>query len=275
MALNTSSSSYSARVTPASPRPGTRASRADGAPTRSDAVSSAPARRHTPQSTPQHAQYDDALRRGILDEATARLREAPPEKLGLRPLAASQGTSTTAIYTMFGGKAGLLAAVAQEADQQLATALREALRHDSVESDMRSLCRAYRRWALENEGLYGLVVGEPAQSPRVPAADGAQWREPLLEIVDALVDEGVFRSSDVIETATSIWASLHGVVSLELSVWRDSPSAEQYFETQLAAILRSWAAGSAGGSVSGTAGRSGVAGLIGLGAATGTDGAAR
>lgn len=217
------SSSYPARVTPtSSPAPSSRAQ-----PT---------------HAQPTHAHYDEALRQGILEEATARLRDAPPEKLGLRPLAASQGTSTTAIYTMFGGKAGLLAAVARDADRQLAAALREAMRHDSLEGDMRSLCREYRRWALENEGLYGLVVEEPAGSPRVPAADGPLWREPLLEIVDALVDEGVFRSSDVHETTTAIWASLHGVVSLELSVWRGSASAEQYFETQLAAILRSWSA---------------------------------
>ncbi|MFN3601872.1 MAG: TetR/AcrR family transcriptional regulator [Dietzia sp.] len=206
---------------------------------------------------PPHAQYDEALRRGILEEATRRLRGAAPEKLGLRPLAASQGTSTTAIYTMFGGKSGLLAAVAHEADRRLAEALRESLRHDSVETDMRSLCRAYRRWALDNEGLYGLVVGEPVRSPRVDADHrdphwrDPQWREPLLEIVDALVDEGVFRAADVHETATAIWASLHGVVSLELSVWRESPSAEQYFETQLAAILRSWAAGGARGATAG------------------------
>ena len=247
------SSSYPAGVTPTSSRAATRAS--------------------TPAATraPQHAQYDEALRRGILDEATRRLRDAAPETLGLRPLAASQGTSTTAIYTMFGGKAGLLAAVAHEADQQLAAALRESLRHDSVESDMRSLCRAYRRWALENQGLYGLVVGEPVRSPRAGVAGGgdgtvdALWREPLLEVVDAAVDEGVFRSADVHETATTIWASLHGVVSLELSVWRSSPSAEQYFETQLAAILRSWAAGGAGSSA-------GLGEYIG---ATGTDGVAR
>ena len=206
-----------------------------------------------PAST--HAQYDAALRRGILDEAMHRLRDGGPESLGLRPLASSQGTSTTAIYTMFGGKAGLLAAVAHEADRQLAEELRGSLRHDSVEGDMRSLCRAYRHWALENQGLYGLVVGEPVRSPRPGVGGGAgdagaaadqQWREPLLEVVDALVDEGVFRTADVHETATAILASLHGVVSLELSVWRDSPSAEQHFETQLAAILRSWAAGGAG-----------------------------
>ncbi len=203
---------------------------------------------------PTHAQYDVALRQGILDEALRRLRDGGPENLGLRPLASSQGTSTTAIYTMFGGKAGLLAAVAHEADRQLAAELRDSLRHDSVVGDMRSLCRAYRLWALDNKGLYGLVVGEPVRSPRedVPGRrgdddnTGQQWREPLLEVVDALVDEGVFRTADVHETATAIWASLHGVVSLELSVWRESPSAEQYFETQLAAILRSWTTGAGG-----------------------------
>lgn len=226
-------------------------------------VTPSPARADSGAST--HAQYDDELRQGILDEATRRLQDAAPEQLGLRPLAASQGTSTTAIYTMFGGKAGLLGAVALEADRRLTGALRDALRYDSVESDMRSLCRAYRRWALDNQGLYGLVVGEPARSPHArvreplfdgPLMHGPLWREPLLEIVDALVDEGIFRSADVHEAATAIWASLHGVVSLELSVWRDSPSAEQYFETQLAAILRSWAVGGpAAGSATGTTGR--------------------
>lgn len=218
--------------------------------------------RATDRSAPGHAQYDDTLRQGILDEALRRLRDGGPENLGLRPLASSQGTSTTAIYTMFGGKAGLLAAVAHEADRQLAEELRGSLRHDSVESDMRSLCRAYRYWALDNHGLYGLVVGEPVRSPRPGvAARGAEggplWLEPLLEVVDALVDEGVFRAADVHEIATAIWASLHGVVSLELSVWRSSPSAEQYFETQLAAILRSWASGAG---ADGARGRASVAG---------------
>lgn len=190
------------------------------------------------------AQYDEALRLGIVEEAMRRLRDGTPEQLGLRPLAASQGTSTTAVYTMFGGKSGLLAAVANKADRSLTEALRWSMCHDSVLSDMRSLCREYRRWALDNQGLYGLVVGERTYSPRV-ASDlgGPQWREPLLEIVDALVDEGIFWAADVHETANAIWASLHGVVSLELSVWRDSPSAEQYFETQLAAVLRSWTQG--------------------------------
>ena len=164
--------------------------------------------------SPGHVQYDESLRQGILTEAVRRLRNAAPDDLGLRPLAASQGTSTTAIYTMFGGKAGLLAQVAVEADVELAAVLTEALGHNSLVGDIRSLCRAYRRWALDNRGLYGLVI-----------------------------DEGVFRAADVHAAATAIWASLHGVVSLESSVWRESASAEQYFETQLAAILRSWTAG--------------------------------
>jgi len=183
---------------------------------------------------PGHAQYDESLRQGILTEAVRRLRNAAPDDLGLRPLAASQGTSTTAIYTMFGGKAGLLAQVAVEADVELAAVLTEALGHNSLVGDIRSLCRAYRRWALDNRGLYGLVMSE-LEEPR--------WREPLLQVVDALIDEGVFRAADVHAAATAIWASLHGVVSLESSVWRESASAEQYFETQLAAILRSWTAG--------------------------------
>src|SRR5699024_12801953 len=93
----------------------------------------------------------------------------------------------------------------------------------------------------------------PTHRPEVAAA-GPQWRRPLLELVDALVDEGLFRDADVHEISTSIWASLHGVVSLEIGVWREAPSAEQYFETQVAATLRSWTAGGSAAATGAAAG---------------------
>lgn len=173
--------------------------------------------------------YDDVLRRGILDEATERMRTAGPEGLSLRSLAASQGTSTTAVYTMFGGKNGLLSAVAAEADADLAAAQRGVLGGRGPLDDLRALARAYRHWALANPGLYDLVIHER----RTP-------HDALLEVVDALVDEGIFRHSPVVEVASSVWASLHGVIALEIAAWPVAPSAETYFEMQLTAVLRSW-----------------------------------
>lgn len=157
------------------------------------------------------------------------MRDEGPEGLSLRSLASSQGTSTTAIYTMFGGKAGLLATVAAEADADLASAQREALGARGPLEDLRAIARAYRLWAIQNPGLYGLVIGG-RHTPH----------DVLLEVVDALIDEHVFRDAAVQDVASSVWASVHGVVALELAAWESAPSAETYFELQLSAILRSW-----------------------------------
>lgn len=169
------------------------------------------------------------------------MRTAGPEALSLRSLASSQGTSTTAIYTMFGGKAGLLATVAAEVDHDLAAAQREALGARGPLEDLRSIARAYRHWALDNSGLYGLIIAERSAPFTV-----------LLEVVDALIDEQVFRDSDVQDVAASIWASIHGVIALELTAWAGATSAETYFEMQLSAIIRSWLRTTRSGEVAGT-----------------------
>jgi len=173
--------------------------------------------------------YDDALRRGILDEAAERMRNSGPEGLSLRSLASSQGTSTTAVYTMFGGKNGLLSAVAREADADLAAAQRAVLGGRGPLEDLRALARAYRLWAVANPGLYDLVIRE-RHTPH----------DALLEVVDALIDEGIFRAEPVAEVASSVWASLHGVIALEIAAWPAAPSSETYFEMQVVAVLRAW-----------------------------------
>ena len=173
--------------------------------------------------------YDDALRRGILTEASERMRDAGPEGLSLRSLATSQGTSTTAVYTMFGGKNGLLAAVGAEADSELAAAQRQVLGGRGPLEDLRMLARAYRLWAVSNPGLYDLVIRE-RHTPH----------DALLEVVDALVDEGIFRNAPIVDVASSVWASLHGIVALEIAAWPGAPSSETYFEMQVTAVMRSW-----------------------------------
>lgn len=130
---------------------------------------------------------------------------------------------------MFGGKAGLVATVAAEVDADLASAQREALGAHGPLEDLRAIARAYRLWALDNPGLYGLIMSTRSEPFAV-----------LLEVVDALIDENVFRPAHVEDVAASIWAALHGVVALELTVWSEAAGAETYFETQLAALVRSW-----------------------------------
>jgi hypothetical protein len=55
--------------------------------------------------------HDEALGERLLDEAAARIAEHGLDGLSLRSVASAAGTTTAAIYTIFGGKPGLLAAM--------------------------------------------------------------------------------------------------------------------------------------------------------------------
>ncbi len=63
-----------------------------------------------------------AQRDALLDAASEMLVHGGPDAISLRKLAARIGTSTMAVYTAFGGKDGLIAALFTEAFNRLAAA---------------------------------------------------------------------------------------------------------------------------------------------------------
>ena len=71
--------------------------------------------------------YDEQLRAGLVRAAADRIAVSGAHGLSLRELAADQGTSTNAIYVMFGGKSQLVDAVLAQADAGFTHAQREAL----------------------------------------------------------------------------------------------------------------------------------------------------
>ena len=64
---------------------------------------------------PRPKLHDDALRIRLLDTAGAVLTAEGPDALSLRRLAAEAGTSNSVVYSLFGGKPGVLRALFVEA----------------------------------------------------------------------------------------------------------------------------------------------------------------
>ena len=78
---------------------------------------------------PRPKVHDAALRTRLLECAGATLPTGGLAALSLRTLAADVGTSTTAIYALFGGKPGLLQALHAEAIRRFAARLERTVRH--------------------------------------------------------------------------------------------------------------------------------------------------
>jgi AcrR family transcriptional regulator len=161
----------------------------------------------------------DELTRRLLDRAGDLLLQHGSEGLSLRKLAADVGTSTMSVYTRFGGKPQLLAAMHREGFDRLGRALTEVAPDGDPLAVLGEVGMAYRRAALASPSLYGLMFGPPPPGLEIAPADAAAAEStylPLVEAVRRCVDAGVLRG-DPEEVALHLWAVAHGMVSLELA----------------------------------------------------------
>ena len=156
----------------------------------------------------------------LVDEAARILVEDGPGGLSLRKLAAAAGVSTMPVYTLFGDKQGLLAAMHREGFRRLGEALAAVPVTDEPLTDVIALGLAYRAAALASPHLYALMFGRIAPgytpSPEDRAAADLTYR-PLVESVERCQAASLFTSGDPERIAMHLWAVAHGMVSLELN----------------------------------------------------------
>ena len=157
----------------------------------------------------------------LVDEAGRILAAEGVGALSLRRLATQSGTSTMAVYTLFGDKRGLLAAMHREGFARLGAALAAAVDpgHDALTA-LAELGAAYRAAALANPHLYNLMFGGavPGFTPDEAGQQAADATyTPLVAAVQRCLDDGAFAGAAAEDIARHLWAVSHGIVSLELN----------------------------------------------------------
>ncbi|WP_417233789.1 TetR-like C-terminal domain-containing protein [Arthrobacter sp.] len=187
--------------------------------------------------------HDAALRARLVSTATEQICERGPSALVLRDVAAAAGTSTSAIYSLFGGKAELLTAVIEEAFISFGDSQRRA-----ASGGLAALGRAYRQWALGHRALYGLMFGGAAAAgfDCRPAEDiAASSIGPLHTTVATLLGQAGSKEPAHL-VAAAIWGQVHGLVSLELAqvgVPGLEATWDATYETAIRGIVRLYGAG--------------------------------
>ncbi|MBT2533885.1 WHG domain-containing protein [Arthrobacter sp. ISL-48] len=183
--------------------------------------------------------HTDSVRQELLAAAADLVDREGPARVTLRDVATAAQTSTTAVYSLFGGKSQLLTAVVDDGfrsfrDSQVAAA----------PDGLRALGLAYRTWALEHQALYRLMFGGAlaAYADCRPSPDAAaDAMEPLLEAVAAAQSAGTLLVAPVESVATAIWGQVHGLVGLELAqVGSPDTDWEAVFASALDAVARGW-----------------------------------
>ncbi|AEG51390.1 regulatory protein TetR [Sphingobium chlorophenolicum L-1] len=163
------------------------------------------------------ATYRDETRSAILAAAARILSEEGPEALTVRRVAEVVNASTKMIYTCFSGKAGLLDALYIHSFDGLGREFGNC-RVEPVPIDrLKAMCRAYRAYAQAEPAFYNVMFGDLGRAYEAPLDSRRQaWStfQAIRETVAACLPEE--RRDESRQISQMLWATMHGVVSLEL-----------------------------------------------------------
>ncbi|MEV5103997.1 TetR/AcrR family transcriptional regulator [Streptomyces massasporeus] len=182
---------------------------------------------------------DEAVKERLVVCATEMLATRPRESVTVRAVAAAAETSTTAVYSLFGGKDGLIGAVRDRAVAGLFQDVSAVPTSEDPLADLYALAVAYRRWGQGHSHLYTVLFGGVQSFDPSGEVGGDDPIRPLLTAIDRAVKEPVL-AGEPTSIALSMWAAMHGVVTLELAGALDTATAEAAFRSTMHAVLRGW-----------------------------------
>ncbi|MFF0622480.1 TetR/AcrR family transcriptional regulator [Streptomyces sp. NPDC004296] len=183
---------------------------------------------------------DETVKERLVECATELLATRPRESVAVRAVATAAGASTTAVYSLFGGKDGLIAAVRDRAVAGLFQALSTVPTSEDALVDLQALAAAYRRWGREHRHLYTVLFGGVQSFEPSGAVGTGDPVRPLVAAIDRAVADSAL-DGETTSIAVSLWVTLHGLVTLELAGALDAPTAEAAFRSTIQAALRGWA----------------------------------
>ncbi len=171
----------------------------------------------------RQAQEKQELRQAILTAAGALFLEQGYERFSLRKVAERIGYSPTTIYLYFRDKDDLLFTVVDEGfvrfGHQLAAAAES--QEDPWERII-ALGRAYVTFGLQNPVYYQLMFLQRTDFLTQRAVGESQPRiasfRVLQQAVQQAIDAGVLRPGDVESYSDVLWALVHGITSLAISM---------------------------------------------------------
>ena len=145
------------------------------------------------------------------------------QKLAIRSVAAALGLAPNALYRYFANLAALEAALADESRLRLHGTLRKAAIKKPPEEAIRSIARAYVRFAREQPQVFSLTLLPSTPETEGEAVHVQSWRFVLEHVAR------VYGEKRAPEAAVALWAFLHGMTVLEAAgVFGDQKPASSF-----------------------------------------------
>jgi AcrR family transcriptional regulator len=177
-------------------------------------------------------------RREILDATGAILVEDGYDGFSMRKLALRCGCTAPTIYHYFGDKTRLIDALLEQRFAELVLRLRSVEQGPDPAENMRNLGRAWVHFGQNNPTHYQLLT-QPRAEDAEPLLAGEEARKILERPMEELHAQGRIALGDPVTARQSIWALLHGLISLP-AARPDVEWSADLLELSLEAVLRGW-----------------------------------
>ncbi len=192
--------------------------------------------------------HDAALHGRLLQTAAHLVAENGAGSVSMRRLASAAGTSTTAVYSLFGGRPALFAALHAAAFADFGAAQHTAPISDEPAQDLMALAHAYRDWALSHPQLYAVMFAGALGNHLPPDLDpqlALDTMRPLENASARFIASGrAVPDASTARLSIALWSAVHGFVSLELLQFLDpdATAGRQSYTWAMSALLRGWTA---------------------------------
>jgi AcrR family transcriptional regulator len=187
-------------------------------------------------------EHGERTRAALLAAAAEILGREGAAAVTVRRVADHVGTSTRAVYSVFGDKDALL----RELFRLIAETMRrhhEAVPVDAADplAEIPRLALAYRAAALDQPHLYDFYLGRVPPELKFEEDDIAlAWRsfERVLDAVRRCVESGRFPGHEPEAVGLQLWALVHGLAALELRGFLgDETAAKAHWHNAITAAI--------------------------------------
>ena len=177
---------------------------------------------------------EKSLRDKILDISRSVLFTDGFSALSMRKIAKEIGVSATSIYLYFDNKDHLVHTLIEESVEELSKAIEQnAAKHHSTIDKFEAIIQGYVNFAISNsekyQVIYMVLSSKMARYPKEKFRKARRGYALLESVIQKGINEGLMQLDEPMIAAYSIWAQLHGVISVVQSQRLDSRIDENKF----------------------------------------------
>ena len=193
---------------------------------------------------PRPKEHDEQTADALLAAAERLIEAEGLGALSLRELARAAGTTTRAVYSLFGSKDGLVGALGGRAFELLQRGLEVLPTTGDPQNDLVEAALMFRRFALEHPALFsiGIQLTEPSLWPRF-SATATESLASLHRLFEPLAQAGLLGGRSVPDAALQFHSLCEGLVAVELRRRAFGTDPEEFWRRAVRALVVGFAAG--------------------------------